>query len=488
MVALRSIHDWVGEPGRVVSWHPSPVTMAKMREAPVSSVPVSYQQEQHIRTFRRRQAAGADMARLNIPAWDIPGQCDLRAMSHVLNAYLRRHDTYHSSFEVADGDVIVRRTLKNPRDLKFVPTEHGAMTAAQWRSHVLATPDPLRWDCFHFGIIQRKDHFTFYISVDHVHTDALFMCLVLVEIHLMYLTLISGGAPVALQEAGSYDDYCLRQRRFTSALTLESPEVREWIQFAEHNDGSMPLFPLPLGDLSVPCGGDMMVVQLLDARQSKSFDAACTREGVRFSGGVLACAALAHHEFTGAPVYYGVTPTTTRSTPAEFMTTGWFTGLVPLTVPVNSGSFGETARKAQASFDARGDLAHVPFDRVLELADGRFGLRGAGPGVQMVSYLDAGLPPLSPAIIAEWERMNGKIYCDSRSADQIGIWVNRTERETVVTVAFPDNPVARDSVQRYLNVMKQIYVRIAESETPHAVRHGVAALHHGSRLSPVPGS
>lgn len=487
MVALRSIHDWVGEPGCVVSWHPSPATVAKMRDAPVSPVPVSYQQEQHIRTFRRRQAAGADMARLNIPAWDMPGQCDQRAMSHVLNAYLRRHDTYHSRFEFDDDDAIVRRRLENPRDLKFVATEHGDMTAAQWRSHVLATPDPLRWDCFHFGIIQRKDHFTFYISVDHVHTDALFMCLVLVEIHLMYLTLVNGGAPVALHEAGSYDDYCVKQRRFTSALTLESPEVREWIQFAERNDGAMPQFPLPIGDLSQPCGGDMMVVQLLDARQSKSFDAACTGEGVRFSGGVLACAALADHKFTGAPVYYGITPTTTRSTPAEFMTTGWFTGLVPFTVPVNAGSFGETARSAQASFDAGVDLAHVPFDRVLELADGRFGLRGAGPGVQMVSYLDAGLPPLSPAIIAEWERMNGKIYCDSRSADQIGIWVNRTERETVVTVAFPDNPVARESVQRYLNVMKQIYVRVAESESSHAVRHGVA-LHHGSRLSPVSGS
>ncbi|OAN28594.1 condensation domain-containing protein [Mycolicibacterium iranicum] len=487
MVALRSIHDWVGEPGRVVSWHPSPATTAKMCDAPASSVPISYQQEQHIRTFRRRKAAGADMARLNIPAWDMPGQCDLRAMSHVLNAYLRRHDTYHSRFEVTDDDAIVRRTLKNPRDLKFVPTEHGDMTAAQWRSHILATPDPLQWDCFHFGVIQRKDHFTFYISVDHVHTDALFMCLVLVEIHLMYLTLVNGGAPVGLHEAGSYDDYCVKQRRFTSALTLESPHVRKWIQFAERNDGAMPQFPLPLGDLSQPCGGDMMVMQLLDARQSNSFDAACTSEGVRFSGGVLACAALVDHEFTGTPVYYGITPTTTRSTPAEFMTTGWFTGLVPFTVPVNAGSFGETARSAQASFDANVDLAHVPFDRVLELADGRFGLRGAGPGVQMVSYLDAGLPPLSPAIIAEWERMNGKIYCDSRSADQIGIWVNRTERETVVTVAFPDNPVARKSVQRYLNVMKQIYVRVAESETSPAVRHGVA-LHHGSRLSPVSGS
>ncbi len=488
MVALRSIHDWVGEPGRVVSWHPSPATAAAMRDAPVSAVPLSYQQEQHIRTFRRRQQAGADMARLNIPAWDMPGRCDVRAMSHVLNAYLRRHDTYHSRFELTDDDVIVRRTVPNPRDLRFVPTDHGDMTAAQWRSHILATPDPLRWDCFSFGIIQRKDHFTFYISVDHVHTDALFMCLVLVEIHLMYLTLVNGGAPTALQEPGSYDAYCLKQRRYTAALTLESPEVRDWIEFAERNDGGLPRFPLPLGDPSVPCGGDMMVVQLLDARQSKSFDAACTGEGVRFSGGVLACAALADHEFTGAPVYFGITPTTTRSTPAEFMTTGWFTGLVPFTVPVDTSSFGATARSAQESFDAGTHLAHVPFDRVLELADGRFGLCGAGPGVQMVSYLDAGLPPLSPAIIAEWERLNGKVYCDSRSADQVGMWVNRTERETVVTVAFPDNPVARESVQRYLNVLKQIYVRVAETDTAPAVRHGVPVHHGGVRRSPVPGS
>lgn len=488
MVALRSVHDWVGEPGRVVSWHPSPATVAKMRDAPVSSVPVSYQQEQHIRTYRRRRAAGADMARLNIPAWDMPGQCDLRAMSHVLNAYIRRHDTYHSRFEFDAGDAIVRRTLDNPRHLKFVPVEQGEMTAAQWRSHIMATPDPVTWDCFGFGIIQRRDHFTFYISVDHVHTDALFMCLVLVEIHMMYHALVSGGAPIALQEPGSYDDYCVRQRRFTEALTLESPEVRAWIQFAERNDGAMPQFPLPLGDTSIAYGGDMMVVQLLDARQSRHFDAACTNEGVRFSGGVLACAALADHEFTSAPTYYGITPTTTRTTPAEFMTTGWFTGLVPITVPVDAKSFGETARRAQASFDGGMALAHVPFDRVLELADGRFGLRGAGPGVQMVSYLDAGLPPLSPAIIAEWERMNGKVYCDSRSADQVGLWVNRTERETVVTVAFPDNPIARESVQRYVAVMRQIYVRAAEgAETSHASRRGAGIHHGGSRLSPVVG-
>jgi len=483
MVALRSVHDWVGEPGRVVSWHPSPGTVAAMHTAPVSSVPVSYQQEQHIRTFRRHRDAGADMARLNVPAWDMPGRCDMRAMTHVLNAYIRRHDTYHSRFEFTEDDAIVRRKIENPRDLKFVPTEHGEMAAAQWRAHILATPDPLRWDCFSFGVIQRRDHFTFYIAVDHVHTDALFMCLVLVEIHSMYQTLVNGGAPIALAAAGSYDDYCTAQQRYASSLTLQAPEVRDWIRFAERNDRSMPRFPLPLGDLSAPCGGDMIVVHLLDAAQSRRFDAVCTDEGVRFSGGVLACAALTDHEFTGAPTYYAVTPTTTRRTPAEFTTTGWFTGLVPVTVPVDAASFGDTARGAQASFDAGIELAHVPFDRVLELAQGRLGLRAPGPGVQMVSYLDAGLPPLSPAIIAEWERLNGKVYCDSRSADQLGIWVNRSERETVVTVAFPDNPTARESVLRYLNVMKQIYVRVAEgAETRPRTDLRARSRHHGNRI------
>lgn len=482
MVALRAIDDWIGEPGHVVSWHPSPATQAKVRDAPISPVPVSYQQEQHIRTFRRHRSAGADMARLNTPAWDMPGRCDLRAMSHVLNAYIRRHDTYHSWFEFTADDEIVRRTIKNPRDLKFVPTEHGEMTAAQWRTHVLATPDPLQWDCFSFGIIQRKDHFTFYISVDHVHTDAMFMCLVLVEIHMMYAALVGGDTPIPLEEAGSYDDYCLRQRQYTSALTLESPEVREWIAFAERNDGTLPHFPLPLGDLSVPWGGDMITVQLLDAQQCHRFDEVCTTEGVRFSGGVLACGALTEHELTGASNYYAITPTTTRRSRAEFMTTGWFTGLVPVSVPVDAASFGNTARAAQESFDSGTELAHVPFDRVMELAAGRMGLRSPGPGVQMISYLDAALPPLSPAIIAEWERMNGKIYCDNRSADQVGIWVNRSAQEAVVTVAFPDNPVARESVQRYVNVMKQVYRRVAEGGSAAQSligRHG-AGRHHAA--------
>lgn len=485
MVAITAIHDWTGAPGEVVSWHPSPASRAKVAKAPVSDVPVSYQQAQHIRGFLSHQAGGTDMARLNIPAWDMQGQCDIRAMSHVINAYLRRHDTYHSWFEMTADDQIVRHTATNPRDINFVPTKHGEMTAAQWREHVLATPDPLQWDCFSFGIIQREDHFTFYISIDHVHTDAMFMGLVLVEIHMMYAALASGAAPIPLPGAGSYDDYCTRQHEFLSGLTMDAPEVQEWVRFAQRNDGSLPHFPLPLGDPPWSITGDLVTVRLMDKGQAERFEAACTAAGARFIGGVFACAALAQHELTGSTDYHTITPTTTRQTPAEFQTTGWFTGVVPISVPVDPESFGDTARAAQESFDGRMPLAPVPFDRVLELADPSLGLHPPAPGVPMVSYLDAGLPPLSASIIAEWERMNGRVFSDARSAYQIGIWVNRGERETNVTVAFPNNPIARESIERYVAAMKAVFVGVADGRLPVASRERAAHREAQRELAPL---
>lgn len=485
MVAIKAIHDWNGTSGTVVSWHPSPASRAKVANAPVSAVPPSYQQAQHVRGYLTHLGEGTDMARLNTPAWDMPGQCDIRAMSHVINAYLRRHDTYHSWFEMTETDEVIRHTVTNPRDIAFVPVRHGEMSASQWREHVLATPNPLQWDCFSFGIIQRADHFTFYISIDHVHTDAMFMGVVLVEIHMMYAALAAGAGPIPLESAGSYDDYCLRQHEFLSALTLESPEVREWVRFAERNDGTLPHFPLPLGDPSVPCSGDLVTVRLLDRQQSDRFEAACNAAGARFLGGVFACAALAEHELTGRTDYHVITPTTTRRTPEEFRTTGWFTGVVPISVQVDAASFGATARAAQTSFDGNLPLAPVPFDRVLELADGAMGLRTPDPGVPMVSYLDAGLPPLSASIIAEWERMNGKVYSDARAAYQVGLWVNRGERETTVTVAFPNNPIARESIDRYLEAMTGVYLRAVEQFHPAPARtrtrHAEASHHDGAR-------
>src|SRR5208283_5057295 len=133
----------------------------------------------------------------------------------------------------------------------------------------------------------------------------------------------------------------------------------------------------------------------MDEQQTERFEAACVAAGARFSGGVFGCAALTQRQLTGAERFSVVTTTDTRRTPTELMTTGWFTGLVPITVTIAAGLFEDAARSAQTSFDSGIELATVPFDRVLELAPPQVGLGRPRPGNFVMSFLDASIAPLS---------------------------------------------------------------------------------------------
>jgi hypothetical protein len=459
-IGLETVSNWVPGPGSVWLWQASPASLEKARHAPINAVPPSYIQARHLRGYRDQAARGLEMSRLVVAALDIRGQCDIRAMTYVINTYLRRHDTFRSWFEFTEAGDIRRHTIGNPADIELIPVAHGDMSAKHWQDYILATPSPLEWDCFRFAIIARDDRFTVCISVDHLHVDAMFISAVFWEIQSMYDALMDGDGPIPLPSAGSYEEYCRRERTYTAALTLESPEIRRWVEFFEGNDGSLPSFPLPLGDTSLVATGELLSLQLLDAGQTARFEAACTSAGSRFSGGVFACAALAEYELTGSETYHAVTPTSTRSTPAEFMTTGWFIGHIPFAVEVGS-SFGETARSAQASFDSSSQLANVPFERVLELAPW-FNKTPPRGGFPMLSFLDAGVPPLSAVIALQLNRMNTKIFSDGRIAARVCMWVNKFAHETTVTASFPNNPIAHESVARYLAAMKSVYVRVAE--------------------------
>ena len=443
-----------------MSWQPTAATLEKVSQAPVSAVPVSYMQAQHIRGYVEQKAKGLDYSRLMIVSSDVAGQCDLRAAGYVVNAHIRRHDTYRSWFEYTDDGQIVRHTLADPDDIEFVPVAHGELTLDEIRDLAVSTPDPLRWGCFQFGIIQGEDRFTFYASVDHVHVDAMLVGVTLMEFHMMYGALVSGAGPLELPEAGSYDEFCVRQRHFTDSLTADSPGVRAWTEFAESNDGSLPDFPLPLGDVSKPCVSDIVTMTMLDEQQTSRFEVACTAAGARFIGGVLACCGLAEHELTGADTYYGLTPRDTRKTPTDALTQGWFTGLIPISVPIAGSSFDDSARAAQSSFDTGVALAEVPYDRVVELAPN---VGKPRPNFPVINFLDAGTAPLSVLLTAELDGLNIGVFSDNRYSFQMSIYVIRVEEETAVTVMFPDTPEAQESVARYLVALKSAFQRIAES-------------------------
>lgn len=421
-------------------------------------------QGQHLRNYFERNAAGRTFSRQIIASCEVAGECDIAAMDHAVNAYLRRHDTFRSWFErTADGQ-FVRRALKDPADIEFVPIDHGAMTVEEIRAHVVDIPNPLEWGCFTFGIIQSDGYFAFFAAMDHVHGDATLIGTTMMEANGMYSALSSGGAALTLPEAGSFDDFCIREREYTSELTVDSPGVQAWIDFAAENENGFPEFPLPLGSPTESTTSTMTSEVLLDVPQTERFESASSAAGARFVGGLFACLAQVEHELTGALTFYGLTPRDSRTASDNFMTQGWFTGLIPITVPIGAASFAEAAGAAQAAFDSGLNMAKVPYYRVLELEPS---LNWPRPNFPVTNFLHGGAAPLN-AILAAGEMglaNNIGIYPDGRFSYQLTIYIFRYGEGTVMAIMHPDNPIAKKSVQRYMLAMKSVCVSVADSGT-----------------------
>lgn len=455
MVTLGKITGWQPPAGSVTTWMASPAAREAARNARRSDLPPSYQQARHLRAAYNGKAAGVQLPRLMVVAWDIPGVCDVAAMTATINAHVRRHDTYHDAFEFAD-DVVVRRTIDDPEVIGFAPMEFGHLTPEEIREHALTTtPGTLEWDCFTFGIVQHNDYFSFYASVDHLHIDGMSAGLIFFDIHLTYQAIANGvEGPAIFPQTASYRGYARRQQDNAARLTLASPEVEAWVEFARDTAGEWPSFPLPLRACETDTAGDFLTVDLLDATQTESFDTACRAAGARFSGGVLACAALTEHELTGNDTFHGFTPYDTRTPALDSMTVGWFASLIPVTVPTVAGSFPEAVRAAQESFDGAKHLAAVPLDRAIELADPD-GLWIDPPTARamMVSFIDFRAVPAAELL----DRFNFGTYADNLSHGGINLWINRHADKTTATISFPDNAEARASVQHYLEALARSF-------------------------------
>jgi hypothetical protein len=462
---LSPLNEWLGPPATLTLWCPSAASIASANCAPVSAVLPSYEQEQHLHAFRACEQRHEAMARLLVVVWDEPGRCDLRAMTHVVTAHLRKHDTYHSWFEER-GEEIVRHTLTDPAAIQMESSTIGEVSAEDWQKHVMATPAPFAWDCFRFGILQRASGFTCFASIDHLHADATVIAFLIVEIRSAYRAVLDGDTPLQIGKPGSYLDYCTSQRQRAAMTTLDDPEVKEWIAFLHRNSGRMPSFALPLGVLEDRCNAEYVHADILDHIAMDAFESACHDSGARVIGGLLACAALTERELAGRSRYSVVTPTTTRKTHQAFRTTGWCVGVVPIDFDVQERTFPELAVTAQRNFDERLCLADVPIELVLELAVGLSTIRSAATGGVMLSYLDVNVPPLGAHIAREWHQANGRVYINQGMAAQVAIWFFRTQRGLSLTAAYPANGTARASMCRYVKALTGACHRAADALVP----------------------
>jgi hypothetical protein len=76
----------------------------------------------------------------------------------------------------------------------------------------------------------------------------------------------------------------------------------------------------------------------------------------------------------------------------------------------------------------------------------------------MVSFLDFRKIPLATL----WEETNFGAYGDGLSHGGINMWVNRHASKTTVTISFPDNSIARESVHRYIKALIHAFTCVAK--------------------------
>lgn len=456
MVAIGSINLWQPGRGPVTTWTASPASREIMARASRDPLAPTAQQAQHLRKAHQAKLLGQQSPRLIMVGWDMDGWCDVAAMTEAINTHIRRHDTYHSAFEV-DGETITRRTTDEPERIEFVPAALGFLEDDEIREHVLAfTPGTLDWDCFIFGVVQKADHFTVYASIDHLHTDGMSAGLIHRDINLTYQSLMH-GMDNPLPSGAGYRDFTARQALQVSAMTADSRPIKDWVDFAREAEGNMPSFPLELGEPLDSRAGAAITVELLDAEETEAFDTACRAAGARFSGGVMAGAALADHHFTGTEVFNTFTPSDTRIGTGHSLSAGWYASIFPVSVPVAGGDFGLTARAAQKSFDANKYLAAVPFHRVTDLVSLEdLGIAPATRPSMMVSLMDFRNMPDADA-----NRLG--IYIDNLNEGGINIWIARHSDQTTVTVSFPDTAEARHSVHVYLAVLRSVFAEAART-------------------------
>ena len=462
MAVLRPFHVWSGPPALLTVWRPSDLSLKAAQMAPVSPVPPSYEQAQHLRAFRECKTQNEEMARLLIVVWEENGSCDVLAMTRVITEHLRRHDTYHSWFEER-GNTLVRHVLTDPSIIEMEPVTLGQVNEQEWRKAAAAIPAPFEWGCFGFGILQRENGFTCFASIDQINADVSIIGLMMAELHIRYHALIEHKSLPLQPSPGSYLNYCTNQNQRIARIELDDPDASDWIKFLNRNNGRMPSFVLPLGLSEDRCLTESIEMDILDDIGLSAFDSMCHAHGARMIGGLLACAALAERELVSNGRYSVVTPMSTRKSPQAFRTAGWCMGVIPIDFDLNNHSFSELIATAQHVFDERLHLANLPIERVLELASGLETIRPVATGGIMLSYNDMRRPPFSPTLEHIWRQTAGRIHISEGMGAQVAIWFFRSEDGLTLAAAYPANETARNSMQRYVEAIKAICSKATHS-------------------------
>ncbi|MFC8801767.1 condensation domain-containing protein [Promicromonospora sp. NPDC057138] len=436
---------WEPAPGRVLTWDVLPGTAR-----PPAPAPMTYNQRNHL-----LGAATGEPSVWITATFDVDGPVDADALEAAFRDLVAGHAGL--SVEAVRLPAGVGLLRHDPAELVW--RRHDGprtRTVADTREHLVAELGrrcaPFGYPAFLPAAISRPDRSTIVLGMDHLHTDAWSTTVVVDELAALYAAHAGRAAgPPAVASPVQAVPEALPATSVT--VGVNDPRLVTWHGFLRDRGWALPTFPLPLG---VPDGERVpqrtVVRPLADAVTADAIAERARSAGASTSAAVLATLAAAVADLGGPDVLETLLPVHTRADAAARRAVGWHTTTVPLRIEVAAAVGAGTTTVTDTALAATGkalraarELSDVPLEQVVETLP--WPLRFPRVDIFQVSYLDY---RRLPGHAASAGRRAHHISAATR-ADDLQLWVSRTDDGVAVRARMPRTPTAVETVDALLD-------------------------------------
>ena len=394
---------------------------------PGRRLPVSFDQRRHVGAGERPGSWMAISFRLGEPV-------SRDALADAWLAVIARHGTLRSVFRPGDdGEPHLHDVDVLPGAWTEHPIAPGQAVNDALHEVLDAACTPYAAPSHRLCVLETAAGPTVVIAADHSHVD-MWSMLVIVRDLLTALADADSGRPSSLAATPAFADH--------STALLDRPPApqevhRRWREILDASSGTMPRFPLPLGE-PVQHRERVEVRDVLDVDDSAAFSAQARADGVSTLALAVSAMTQVTRELADAPLRV-VFPVHSRYETHWHDSVGWF-----ITNSVLESTDPGPAACAAAVKEAV-QLGSWPLEDVLR----PWGGMPEAPGMFAISWLDLRrLPVRVDAAGLEAQYVGASIRTDG-----VMLWFILDEHGLHLRCRYPDTDEARQHVGAWLDLL-----------------------------------
>jgi GNAT superfamily N-acetyltransferase len=384
-------------------------------------LPVSFDQRMHVGAGDRPGSWMAISFKLTAPV-------DLDALASAWLRVVARHGTLRSVFVHGESGPRLFDAHVAPGTWSEHPIAAGQAVNDALKEHLDQTCRPYSAPSHRLCVVQTAAGPTVIVAADHSHVDMWSMLVIVRDL----LSALHGNADLPSAPAFSDHTRALRERPAAPRQVHQ-----RWHQIIENAGGTMPTFPLPLGQAAAHAER-VEVRDVLDVNDSAAFSAHAAAEGVSTLALAVSAMTAVTQRLADAPLR-AVFPVHSRYEPTWHDSVGWFI----------TNSVIESADPAPSACAAAVKEAVHLGSWPLEPIMAPWGGMPSAPGMFAISWLDLRrLPVRVDAAGLEAQYVGAQIRTNG-----VMLWFILDEHGVHVRCRYPDTEQAREHVGRWLDAV-----------------------------------